>query len=126
MTKKNRANHTPAFKAKVALAAIKGDATVAGGLDVFGGGFGLTLDEHQAEAGNVEADGDHVGGKRHVDDLVAPFAEGLLQPLFGFGHLVGGDSRGEFQGLADGAVGERMGVRVDAATVVTVSLETAG
>jgi transposase len=29
MTKKNRTRHTPAFKAKVALAAIKGDATVA-------------------------------------------------------------------------------------------------
>ena len=29
MTKKNRNKHTPAFKAKVALAAIKGDATVA-------------------------------------------------------------------------------------------------
>ena len=29
MTKKNRIKHTPAFKAKVALAAIKGDATVA-------------------------------------------------------------------------------------------------
>lgn len=29
MTKKSRNKHTPAFKAKVALAAIKGDATVA-------------------------------------------------------------------------------------------------
>ena len=29
MTKKSRSKHTPAFKAKVALAAIKGDATVA-------------------------------------------------------------------------------------------------
>ena len=29
MTKKNRTRHTPAFKAKVALAAIKDDATVA-------------------------------------------------------------------------------------------------
>jgi transposase len=29
MTKKNRRKHTPAFKAKVALAAIKGDVTVA-------------------------------------------------------------------------------------------------
>lgn len=29
MTKKNRNKHTPAFKAKLALAAIKGDATVA-------------------------------------------------------------------------------------------------
>ena len=29
MTKRNRSKHTPAFKAKVALAAIKGDATVA-------------------------------------------------------------------------------------------------
>lgn len=29
MTKKKRNKHTPAFKAKVALAAIKGDATVA-------------------------------------------------------------------------------------------------
>ncbi len=28
MTKKNRNKHTPAFKAKLALAAIKGDATV--------------------------------------------------------------------------------------------------
>ncbi len=29
MTKKSRTKHSPAFKAKVALAAIKGDATVA-------------------------------------------------------------------------------------------------
>ena len=29
MTRKSRNKHTPAFKAKVALAAIKGDATVA-------------------------------------------------------------------------------------------------
>ncbi len=29
MTKRNRSKHTPAFKAKVALAAIRGDATVA-------------------------------------------------------------------------------------------------
>lgn len=29
MTRRNRSKHTPAFKAKVALAAIKGDATVA-------------------------------------------------------------------------------------------------
>jgi len=30
MTKKNQNKHTPAFKAKVALAAIKDDATVTG------------------------------------------------------------------------------------------------
>ena len=29
MTKRTRRNHTPAFKAKVALAAIKGDKTLA-------------------------------------------------------------------------------------------------
>ena len=30
MTKRTRRNHTPAFKAKVALAAIKGERTLAG------------------------------------------------------------------------------------------------
>ena len=29
MTKRSRRNHTPAFKAKVALAAMKGDKTLA-------------------------------------------------------------------------------------------------
>jgi transposase-like protein len=37
MTKKNRNKHTPAFKAKVALAAIKGDATVAELASRYGG-----------------------------------------------------------------------------------------
>ena len=36
MTKKNRNKHTPAFEAKVALAAITGDATVAVLLRVMG------------------------------------------------------------------------------------------
>ena len=42
-------------------------ADAAGGLDVLGRGLRLTLNEHQAEAGDVEADRDHVGGERHVD-----------------------------------------------------------
>ena len=44
MSKRPRRNHTPAFKAKVALAAVKGDRTVAqlegGAADVFGPGGG--------------------------------------------------------------------------------------
>ena len=53
MNRRPRRNHTPAFKAKVALAAVKGDRTVAqlaeqfdvhpnqgGAADVFGSGLG--------------------------------------------------------------------------------------
>ena len=44
MSRRPRRNHTPAFKSKVALAAVKGDRTLAqlesGAADVFGPGGG--------------------------------------------------------------------------------------
>jgi transposase len=36
MTKRTRRNHSPAFKAKVALAAVKGEKTLEGAAGVFG------------------------------------------------------------------------------------------
>jgi hypothetical protein len=38
-------------------------ADAAGRLDVLGGGLGLAEHDHEAEAGDVEADRDHVGGE---------------------------------------------------------------
>ena len=52
-------------------AAVVIAADAAGRLDVFGGGLGLALDQHEPEPRDVEADGDHVGGERHVDRLAA-------------------------------------------------------
>src|SRR5690606_21970039 len=37
------------------------------GLDVLGGRLGLVVDDHDAEPGDVDADGDHVGGEEDVD-----------------------------------------------------------
>ena len=42
-------------------------ADTAGCLDIFGGGFGLSLDDHQAKPADVQANRDHVGSESHVD-----------------------------------------------------------
>ena len=56
-------------------------------LNVFGGGFGLALNDHQAEPHDVEANGNHVGRERDIDR--SPFApEDSVQPLLGLGHVV--------------------------------------
>ena len=59
------------------------DATA--GLNVFRRGFGLAVDNHQAEAGNVHAHRDHVGGKHRILGLGGVWigrvsAEDLLEP----------------------------------------------
>ncbi len=46
-------------------------------LDVLGGGLGLTDDDHHPEAGDVDADGDHVGGQHKVDAMVLEPEPGL-------------------------------------------------
>lgn len=43
MTRRPRSNHTPAFKAKVALTAIKGENTLAGLAEVEGGATAIEL-----------------------------------------------------------------------------------
>ena len=64
----------------------------AGRLDVLGAGLGLAEYDHQAEAGDVEADRDHVGGDRHVDPVL--LVEPQCQLAFGLGHQVGGHAGG--------------------------------
>ena len=62
----------------------------AGGLDVLGGEHGLADDHHQAQALDVEADRDHIGGERAVNPVIN-VVKGRLQVAAGFGDLVGGD-----------------------------------
>jgi hypothetical protein len=60
-------------------------ADAAGCLDVLGTGLGLTERDHQAEPGNIETDGDHVGRNRNVGTVF--LAEWQRQAAFGFGNL---------------------------------------
>jgi hypothetical protein len=62
-------------------------ADAAGRLDVLGGGLGLAEHDHEAEAGDVEADGDHVGGEGDVDALLIGEAE--AEAALGLGDLAG-------------------------------------
>jgi transposase len=77
MSRRPRRNHTPAFKAKVALAAVRGDRTVAqlaeqfdvhpnqvttwkaqlegGAADVFGSGGGITATEPAVDVKSLHA-----------------------------------------------------------------------
>jgi transposase-like protein len=60
MTKRTRRNHSPAFKAKVALAALKGDRTIAQLSDQYGvhvSQITAWKDQLQASAANVFAPG---------------------------------------------------------------------
>ncbi len=60
MTKRTRRNHSPAFKAKVALAAIKGERTIAQLADQFGIHVSQVTtwkDQLQASAFNLFASG---------------------------------------------------------------------
>ena len=55
MTKRTRRNHAPAFKAKVALAAIKGEKTIAQLADQFGVHVSqITTWKEQLQAGAVD------------------------------------------------------------------------
>jgi hypothetical protein len=65
------------------------------GLDIFGCRFRLTLEQHQAKAGDVQIYRNHIGGKRRIHDL-ARRAERGLKTLFSLSHLVGRLSRGQF------------------------------
>ena len=74
------------------------------GLNIFGGEHGLTDDQHQAEALNVEADRDHVGGQGAVNPVI-PAVKGRFEPTAGLGDLVGRHPRGQFEdGAESGAI----------------------
>ena len=49
-------------------------------LDIFGGGLWLALHDHETEPADVEADRDHVGGKRHVDPVASDRRRALPAP----------------------------------------------
>lgn len=64
MTKRTRRNHSPDFKAKVALAALKGDRTIAQLSDQYGVHVSQIIawkEQLQASAANVFSP----GGRRH-------------------------------------------------------------
>ena len=50
-------------------------------LDVFGCGLRLSLNQHQAKSRDIQTYRDHVGSKRHVNDL-ARGAERFFEALF--------------------------------------------
>jgi hypothetical protein len=62
-------------------------------LNVFGCRLGLALDDHQAKPGDVEADRDHVGGKRYVNAVVVRrpvcLAHGAREALFDLRDIIG-------------------------------------
>ena len=64
MTKRTRRNHSPAFKAKVALAAIKGERTIAQLADEFDIHVSqITTWKEQLQEGAADVFGEGVGGK---------------------------------------------------------------
>ena len=67
MTKRTRRNHAPAFKAKVALAALKGEKTVAQLADQFGVHVSqITSWKEQLQAGAADIFGGDVASKQVV------------------------------------------------------------
>lgn len=64
----------------------------AGGLDVLGGGLGLRAHDHQTQAGDVYAHGDHVAREGDVNRvaLLVDHRELAFESSLGFLHLVGG------------------------------------
>ena len=74
-------------------------ADAASRLDVFGGGLRLAEHAHQAQAGDVQTDRDHVRRDRAVDPLL--FVEADPEPAARLSDLVGRDSRGEFHDLRE-------------------------
>ena len=61
--------------------AIVVTANPASCLDVFGCGFRLSLNQHQAKPRDIQTHGDHVGSKRDVNDLIRG-AERGFEALF--------------------------------------------
>ena len=67
MTKRTRRNHAPAFKAKVALAALKGEKTVAQLADQFGVHVSqITSWKEQLQAGAVDVFGGDAANKQVI------------------------------------------------------------
>ncbi len=101
-------------------------ADAGGGLDVLGGHLRLGEDGHQAEPGDVQADGDHVGrqGDVHATARSVGAAEGGL----GGGDLVGAVAGGQLGGHGvDDAVGERRGgLGLAQASALAVLAQAAG
>ncbi len=76
-------------------------------LDVLGVHLRLPEHQHQSQAGDVEADRNHVRRQRAVDAVVS-IVEGAFQPPARLGHLVGRHARGQLQHLREGgAVAEQ-------------------
>ena len=78
MTKRTRRNHSPDFKAKVALAAIKGDRTIAQLSDQFGvhvSQITAWKEQLQAGAGNVFGGGNAGAASAPVIDVKALHAK---------------------------------------------------
>ena len=70
MTKRTRRNHSPAFKAKVALAAIKGERTIAQLADQFDVHVSqITAWKEQLQTGAVEVFEAGPGGKPAAPDV---------------------------------------------------------
>src|SRR5208337_1427200 len=65
----------------------------AGGLDVFGTHLGLPKDDHQAEAHDVESDGNHVGCYRDIDAVL--YVKQQVKPALRFSHKARMDPRGQ-------------------------------
>jgi transposase len=70
MTKRTRRNHSPAFKAKVALAAIKGERTIAELADQFDIHVSqITTWKEQLQEGAADVFGSGVGSKPSVPEV---------------------------------------------------------
>ena len=70
MTKRTRRNHSPAFKAKVALAAIEGERTIAQLADQFDIHVSqITAWKEQLQEGAADVFGAGVGGKSSTPEV---------------------------------------------------------
>ena len=89
-------------------------------LDIFRCGLWLALHQHETEAADVEADGNHVGCKRYVDP-VSRIRTGFCQGFLRRSDLVGVFARGQFQHVAQAPVRERLVGRCDPAPLGSVA-----
>ena len=70
MTRRTRRNHSPAFKAKVALAAIKGERTIAQLADQFDIHVSqITAWKEQLQEGAADVFGASVGGRAAASEI---------------------------------------------------------
>jgi hypothetical protein len=70
-----------------------------GRLNVLARGLGLARHHHEAQAVDVDADGDHVGREEHIDVLLV--RDRLAQPIARAGDAVHALARGELDRLAE-------------------------